>query len=162
MSTRATLANDFLARKRLAVVGVSRDPRDFSRGLFREMLRRGYDLVPVNPAGGTIEGLPCARRVQDIASPVDGALVMTRAAQTEQVVRDCAAAGVRSVWLHRGVGPGAVSDAAVAFCREKGISVVEGECPFMFLPGSGFVHRAHGLFRRLTRGGGAHHAAAGR
>jgi predicted CoA-binding protein len=160
MSTRATLANDFLARKRLAVVGVSRDPRDFSRGLFREMLRRGYDLVPVNPAGGTIEGLTCARRVQDIAPPVDGALVMTRPAQTEDVVRDCAAAGVGRVWLHRGVGPGAVSEAAVAFCREKGISVVEGECPFMFLPGCGFVHRAHGFLRRLTGGGRPHHAAA--
>jgi uncharacterized protein len=159
MSTRATLANAFLARKRLAVVGVSRDPRYFSRGLFREMLRRGYDLVPVNPAGGTIEGLPCARRVQEIAPPVDGALVMTRPAQTEAVVRDCAAAGVARVWLHRGVGPGAVSPAAVAFCREKGISVVEGECPFMFLQGSGFVHRAHGLLRRLTGGGRAHHAA---
>ena len=33
---------DFLGLKRLAVVGVSRDPRDFTRTLFRELQGRGY------------------------------------------------------------------------------------------------------------------------
>jgi uncharacterized protein len=151
MNAQAMRADDFLAQRRLAVVGVSRDHGDFSRGLFRELLRRGYDLVPVNLGGGSIEGLPCARRVQDIAPPVDGALVMTRPAATEQVVRDCAAAGVPRIWLHRGIGPGAVSEAAVAFCREKGISLIAGECPYMFLLSPGFVHQAHGFLRRLAR-----------
>ena len=160
MSMRAVRANDFLAQRRLAVVGVSRDPQDFSRGLFRELLRRGYDLVPVNAAGGVIEGLPCARRVQDVQPPVDGALVMTPPGQAEQVVRDCAAAGVPRVWLHRGIGPGAMSAAAVGVCRENGIAVVEGECPYMFLPAAGFVHRTHGFFRRLARGRGARSAVA--
>ena len=152
MTTRAVLANEFLAERRLAVVGVSRDPKDFSRGLFRELLRRGYDVVPVNPAGGEIEGRPCAAGVQDVAPPVAGVLVMTRSEVSEQVVRDCAEAGVAKVWLHRGIGPGAVSRAAVDFCRLHGIAVVEGECPYMFLPVSGFVHRAHGFIRRLSRG----------
>jgi predicted CoA-binding protein len=154
MNMRAVRANDFLAQRRLAVVGVSRDPHDFSRGLFRELLRRGYDLVPVNPAGGVVEGLPCARRVQDVQPPVDGALLMTPAGRAEQVVRDCADAGIPRVWLHRGIGPGAMSDAAVSLCREKGIAVVDGECPYMFLPASGLVHRTHGFFRRLARSRG--------
>ena len=154
MKMRAVRANDFLAQRRLAVVGVSRDARDFSRGLFRELLRRGYDLVPVNVMGGSVDGLPCARRVQDVQPPVDGALVMTPPGQAEQVVRDCVAAGIPRVWLHRGIGPGAMSDGAVSLCRENGIAVVEGECPYMFLPSSGFVHRTHGFFRRLARGRG--------
>jgi uncharacterized protein len=160
MNTRALRANDFLARQRLAVVGVSRDPRDFSRGLFRELLRRGYDLVPVHPAGGVVEGRPCARCVQDVQPPVEGALVMTPPPAAEQVVRDCVAAGIPRVWLHRGIGPGAVSTAAVSLCHENGIAVVEGECPYMFLPASGFVHRTHGFFRRLARGRGARPAVA--
>jgi predicted CoA-binding protein len=159
MDFRAERARDFLAHERLAFVGVSREAKDFSRGVFRAMRARGYDLVPVNPAGGTIEGLPCVRRVQDISPPVDAVLVMTRREQSEQVVRDCAEAGVRSIWLHRGTGPGAVSEAAVALCHAKGIAVVEGECPFMFLPSSGFVHRVHGFFRGLGRGRGHRHAA---
>lgn len=152
MSTRNRLATDFLAQRRLAVVGVSRDPKDFSRGLFRELRKRGYDLVPVNPAGGEIEGLHCALRVQDIRPPVDGALLMTRPEVSERVVRDCAAASIPRVWLHRGMGPGAVSAAAVELCRQHGIVVVEGECPYMFLPAPGFFHRAHGIVRELARG----------
>ncbi len=48
MTTRREI-DGFLALKRVAMVGVSRDPRDFSRMLFREMKKRGYDMVPVNP-----------------------------------------------------------------------------------------------------------------
>jgi uncharacterized protein len=162
MNARSILANEFLAQRRLAVVGVSRDPKDFSRGLFRELRKRGYDVVPVNPAGGEIEGQPCAASVLDISPPVEGVLVMTRPEVSEQVVRDCAEAGVPRVWLHRGMGPGAVSGGAVDFCRLRGIAVVEGECPYMFLPASGFVHRAHGFFRRRSRTSSARPAEAGR
>ena len=50
---------DFLDHKRVAVVGVSRESRDFSRGLFREFVKRGYDMVPVNPDSKEIEGRQC-------------------------------------------------------------------------------------------------------
>jgi predicted CoA-binding protein len=146
--TTATAITGFLAHRRIALVGVSRNPRDFTRGLLRELVRRGYDVAPVSRQGGTMEGLTCAQRVQDIVPPVEGALLVTPPAATEQVVKDCAEAGIRSVWMHRGVGDGAVSPAAVAFCRGQGMSVVEGACPYMFLPGAGFIHRVHGWLKR--------------
>ena len=60
---------DFLACQRIAMVGVSREPLDFSRGLFRDLQGRGYDMVPVNPKGGEIEGLSCWRSVQEVFPP---------------------------------------------------------------------------------------------
>jgi hypothetical protein len=150
MTTLAVRANEFLAQRRIALVGVSRDPRDLSRTLFHELRQRGYDVVPVHPELASVEGVPCVRRLQDVSPGVDGALLMTPPAATERVVRDCAEAGVARVWMHRGAGRGAVSQAAVAYCREHGIAVVEGACPFMFLPGAGLVHRAHGFLARLV------------
>jgi uncharacterized protein len=144
-------AAEFLAHKRIAMVGVSRDPRDFSRGLLRELRQRGYDVVPVNSQGGEVDGKPCARRVQEITPPVEGALLMTPPSASEGVVRDCAEAGVPRVWLFRGGGTGAVSEAAVTACRERGLSVVEGACPYMFLPHPGLVHRVHGWLWRRPR-----------
>jgi predicted CoA-binding protein len=41
----------FLTHRRMAVVGVSRDPYDFSRTVVAELTRCGYDVVPVNPTG---------------------------------------------------------------------------------------------------------------
>ena len=54
--TERQLIDDFLAQKRIAVVGVSRNPRDFTRTMFNEFIRRGYDAVPVNPNAAEIDG----------------------------------------------------------------------------------------------------------
>ena len=59
--------------------------------------RRGYDVVPVHPTLKQAEGRTCFARVQDVSPPVEAALLMTPPAVTEQVVRDCAEAGVKSL-----------------------------------------------------------------
>jgi predicted CoA-binding protein len=141
-------ARAFLAARRIAVVGVSRDEKDFSRMVFRELARRGHDVVPVNPALAEAEGRRCFPRVQDVSPPADAALLLTPAAQTERVLHDCVAAGIRRVWLHRGGGPGAATPAALAFCAASGIDTVQGLCPFMALPDAAFPHRVHGFLRR--------------
>lgn len=142
--------DSFLSCRRLAIVGVSRDPKDFSRAVYRAFVERGYDAVPVNPAGGEADGRRSVPRVGDVQPPPEAALLLTPPAATAQVVRECAEAGVKRVWMHRGGGQGAVSPEAVALCRERGIDLVEGECPFMFLSGAGPGHRLHRFFRRLA------------
>jgi len=149
MTTRQTI-DDFLGVKRLAVVGVSHKPRDFTRSLFRELRSRGYDLVPVHPEAIEVEGIPAVRRVSEASPPVDGALLLTSPAVTGEVVVECQQAGIRRIWMYRAVGAGAVSPQAVQFCEENGMSVVAGECPFMFLPDSGFPHNFHAFCRKLV------------
>lgn len=151
-------AREFLRAKRIAVVGVSRRQGDFSRMMLRELAKRGYDVVGVHPTLKEAEGHACFARVQDVWPPPDAALLMTSPAITDLVVHDCAVAGVRQVWMHRGGGGGgATSEAAVAYCEAQGIHTVRDLCPFMALPGCGFAHRLHGYFRRkLAPRGGAH------
>jgi predicted CoA-binding protein len=141
---------EFLGQKRLAIAGVSQQPKDFSRLLFREFQARGYDTVPVNPAAREIEGQQCFARVQEIQPPVDGVLLMTTPKVTETVVLDCAEAGIKRVWMYRAAGNGAVSAEAVQFCAANGISVIPGECPFMFFPGTGWGHRFHGWVKKIA------------
>ena len=150
-STTRKQIDEFLACRRLALIGVSRDEKDFSRGLFRELEKRGYDVVPVNPDASEIEGRPCYAQVQDITPPVEGALLLTSPRVTDRVVRDCAKAGVDRIWMHRGEGIGSVSQTAIDFCEDSGIEVVPGFCPYMFLPDTGFIHRAHGFILKLTK-----------
>jgi predicted CoA-binding protein len=142
---------DFLALKRIAMVGVSRDAKDFSRQLFREMCNRGYDMVPVNWVTTEIESRECFQCLQAVRPAVQGALIMTPFYETLRVVQDCAESGIGSVWIYRAGGTGAVSPEAVAFCKENGIRVVEGHCPFMFFRGTAFPHRAHGFLLKLMR-----------
>lgn len=147
MDTR-TAVDRFLAGHRIAVVGVSRRKEDFSRVLFQELAGRGYDVVPVHPSAGKIDGRHAYARVGDVPGALDGALVMTSAKQAAEVVRDCGAAGVPRVWLFRAAGEGAVSPEALRYCRERDIEVVPGECPFMFFGGS--VHALHRAARRVA------------
>ncbi len=147
MDTRAVI-DRMLAGRRLAVVGVSKNPQDMSRMLVADLRKRGYEVVAVRPGMDQLDGRRVYARVQDIPGPVDGAIVMTPPAVTEQVVRDCLEAKILRVWLHRGAGKGAVSEEAVKFCHENGIAVVPGECPFMFLGGS--IHDTHRSIRKVT------------
>jgi len=139
----------FLNLKRLAVVGVSRNSRDFTRKLWDEFKARRYDLVPVHPGVAEIDGRRSFANVVEIDPPVEGALLLNPASATDRVVADCAQAGIGAVWMYRATGAGALSENAVRFCKAKGIRVVAGECPFMFLPQSGWVHRIHGICRKV-------------
>lgn len=148
--TSMASVQEFLALHRFAIVGVSRKDTDFSRSLWREFRSRGYDVVPVNPEAKDIDGQHCFAHVADVEPPIEGALVMTPPAASEDIVRECASSGIRRIWLFRGGGKGSVSDGAVRFCETNGIAVIPGECPFMFLPHGGFVHRFHGFLKKIT------------
>jgi len=150
MTTRADI-DEFLALRRIAMVGVSRNPKDFSRTLFRDLCDRGYDVVPVNLFADEIDGHESFQCLQVIRPAVEGALLMTTPLSTEHVVRDCADAGIRRVWLYRAGGLGAVSRDAVEYCHGNNIRVVEGYCPYLFLPATAFPHRVHGFLMKMTR-----------
>ncbi len=147
-STRE-LIEKFFAYKRIAIAGVSRDANDFSRKVFEEFRSRGYTVVPVNPAAETIRGIPCYASVSDIRPPVKAVLIMTPPRIARDVLNDCADAGIELVWLHKGVGQGAVSQDAIVFCEDRGIGLIAGYCPFMFFNHAGFLHDAHRFFAKL-------------
>src|SRR4051812_23446898 len=140
----------FLAQKRIAVVGISRERQNIGISLFKEFLRLGYEVIPVNPNTPEILGRQCFARVQDILPTPDAALLLTSPAVTNAVVRDCAEAGIKRVWMYRAGGQGSVSPEAVEFCRANGIEVVPGQCPFMFLAPVHGVHRFHRFFYKIA------------
>ncbi len=147
---------DFLGRKRLLVVGVSREPKHFTRRLFRELRDRGYDAVPVNPHASEVDGVPCLARVADADPPAETVLLLTNPAVTGGIAVECAEAGVKAVWMYRApgtpAGTGAVNPSAAAFWRSRGIRVIEGECPFMFFENTEWPHRLHGFCRKVFGG----------
>jgi uncharacterized protein len=150
MATSRRQIDDFLALKRIAVVGVSRNPKETSYALWQELRQRRYDAIPVNPATTEIDGKPCYPSVRDIEPPVEGALIMTTSAVAEHVLEDCAVAGIHQVWLYGGLGGGATSAASVATADRLGLNAVAGHCPYMFLPGTPMFHSFHGLGKKLT------------
>ncbi len=152
-STLATKVDDFLAQKRIAVAGVSRDHSHHPVGnlIYRRLKTTGHEVFAVNPNMQSFEGDRCYPDVRSIPGGVDGVVIITRPEASARIVRDCGAAGVRRVWMHHSGGKGSsVSPEAVAYCREHDIAVIAGACPMMFGPGVDFGHRCTRWFLALT------------
>ena len=133
--------HDFLSQKRIAIAGVSRDNSHHPVGnlIYHRLKKDGHDVFAVNPHMPIFEGERCYPDVQSIPGGVDGVVIVTRPEVTEQIVHDCDSAGVRRVWMHQSLGKGSsVSPAAVEYCHQHDISVIDGACPMMY--GADFGH----------------------
>ncbi len=135
--------DEFLAQKRIAFVGVSRNLATFSRWLYHDMRKRGYDMVPINLHANAIEGVRAYRRVQDIPRPVGGAFIMLKKRFILDAVKDAEAAGVKRLWIHGNFGPSSVPEEIINYCEQNNLSIIAGYCPYMFLPDVFFIHRLH-------------------
>jgi predicted CoA-binding protein len=148
-------AQDFLTQKYLAVAGVSRDNSRHPAAnlIYRRLKTTGHDVFAVNSQMQTFEGDRCYPDVQSIPGGVDGVVIVTRLETTERIVRDCSAAGVRSVWMHQSLGKGtSVSPKAVEFCRQRDIGVIAGGCPMMYGDGVDVGHTCLRWILKLTGG----------
>ena len=147
-----TAIESFLASKRLAFFGVSRNPKEFSRLLYREFRVRGYEVLPVHPEAAEIDGVPCFPKVSEVSPAPDAAMLMLPKHRLEEAVRDCADAGVRKVWAYGISGVKDVPENVNKLAKERGLEFVAGSCPYMFLPDASVLHRFHGwIWKKLGK-----------
>ena len=143
------MVEEFLAQKRIAVVGVSRKKTKFGNAIYKELKQKGYQVFAVNPNITNHEGDICFPDLHSVPEKLDAVVINVSPAQTEKVVREAKQAGINKVWLQQG----SQSDEAVKYCEENGIDCVSNECILMFAQPTAFFHRAHkwvwGVFGKL-------------
>ena len=144
--------DDFLAQKRIAVAGVSRSSDQAANLVYRGLRKANYELFAVNPNVDGVEGDTCYHDLKSISGGVDAVVIATAPEVTEAIVRECSEQSIARVWMHRSFGKGSVSEQAVAFCWENGITAIAGGCPMMFLPRTHFGHRCMRWVLNLTGG----------
>lgn len=137
MPTFEENAQEFLAQKNLAVAGVSRDGGHAANSIYKMLRKNSYQVYPINPNAQEVEGDTCYPDLKAVPGEIDGLLIVTPSDKSLQIAQDCAAAGVPRVWMHgnafMGDSASSVSQEAVDFCQENGITVIAGGCPLMYL-----------------------------
>jgi predicted CoA-binding protein len=149
------LVRDFLAQKKIAVVGVSDRRETGCNAAYRTFQHKGYTVYAVNPRLTTFDGAPCYPDLKSIPERPDGVFILANPTVADQIVQQCIELGVKRVWMHcmMGTKPGlaagstSVSPDAVQKCREHGIAVIPGSCPNQFLPSD----VGHVMMRKLWR-----------
>ena len=155
MAKLDNLVQDFLAQKKIAIVGVS-DKRETGCNLaYRRFKENGYQVYAVNPRIDTFDGAPCYPDLKSIPKKPDAVFILTGPKVSEQIVQQCVDLSIKHVWMHcmMGTKPGlaasmtSVSQSAVEMCKANGIAVIPGSCPNQFLkPDFG-----HGMMRVMWR-----------
>jgi hypothetical protein len=152
MTTIKDAASEFLAHKRVAVTGVSREPKGHgSNVVYKRLRERGYEVFAVNPNAKEVEGDPAYHDLRSIPGGVEAVVIGTRPETADETMRECAELGIKHVWMHRGPGPGSVSEAAAEYGRGQGITVIDGGCPCMFDPTADIGHKAMRFVFTLNR-----------
>jgi predicted CoA-binding protein len=135
-------ASEFLARKRIAVTGVSRRAKEHGANtVFKRLRDRGYEVFAVNPNTDHVEGAVSYHDLKSIPGGVEAVVIATAADKAEATMRECAELGITQVWMHRSYGPGSVNTAATSYGREQGITVIDGGCPCMYGPAADLGHK---------------------
>ncbi len=135
-------ASEFLAKKRVAVTGVSRTAKSHgSNNVYTRLRGRGYQVYAVNPNASEVEGDRCYPDLRSIPGGVEAVVIGTRPEIAEDTMRECAELGIEHVWMHRGPGAGSVSNPATEYGRRHGITVIDGGCPCMFDPTADLGHK---------------------
>ena len=122
-STKAAVEN-FVGQHKLAVVGVSRDTKKFGNMAYKALKEKGYQVYPINRNIETVEGDRCFADLSALPEKVDGVLIVVPPTETEKVVREADAAGIKNVWMQQG----AESDEAIQYCQQHDLNEVHGEC----------------------------------
>ncbi|HUH95830.1 MAG TPA: CoA-binding protein [Anaerolineales bacterium] len=155
MSQVDPLVKDFLAQKKIAVVGVSDQRETGCNSNYLKFKNAGYQGYAVNPRLRTYDGAPCYPDLRSIPEKPDAVFIFANPKVTDLIVRQCVELGIGHVWMHcmMGTRPGlaagisSVSPEAVELCRANGIAVIPGTCPNQFLKPDPF----HNLMRILWR-----------
>ena len=150
MLTLEEAAQDFLAQKRIAVAGVSRQGDTAGNIIYKKLRESGYQAFAVNPNAGEVEGDKCYPNLAAIPDGVDGLVIAAPPQAAVGLVRECAEAGVKRVWMHRSFGQGSVDEEAARLGRELGLTVIPGSCPMMFCEPVDIAHKCMRWFIRVS------------
>lgn len=141
--TKKELIDKFLSSPRIAVAGVSRDNKKFGYIVYRDLIKKGYNVVPVNPNLSEIDGDKCYSSLEDIPGSLTTLFTVVKPEQTEVLLNNLRS-DIKTIWMQ----PGSESPAAISKCEDKGLDLITGECILMYAKPNGF-HNVHRFFNKI-------------
>ena len=150
----------FFAPKSVAIVGAGERPTSSGGAVLRNLQISGYggEIIPINPKGGKIHGLPVRKSLRDLTAPADLVVVLVRPDIVPDILREAASTGHRNVLILPGgfseAGPeGIAREALVAEIAADASIMIGGPNSAGLIDIAGGNKFAAAFFQRTPRGG---------
>lgn len=132
-STSDVVIKEILKTTRtIALIGASDKPDRPSYAVMKYLIRRGYQVIPVNPfnAGKEILGEFVFGTLSEISTPIDMVDIFRKPNEVGQIVDAAIAADAKAIWMQIGV----VNQEAAKRATAAGITVIMDRCPKIEIP----------------------------
>lgn len=111
-------------RNRIAIVGVSSDPRKWGHKIYKTLRSTGFEVYPINPKYSKIGDDPCYPNLKSLPKKPDTVITVVPPSVTENIVRECKNLKIERVWMQ----PGSESKDSIYFCDNNNIKVLYNSC----------------------------------
>lgn len=148
--------SSFFQSKAIALTGFSRNPKSFSRLIYNALTDRNFVVYPVNPNFNGDDSIRVYPSLSQVPVDVDAVYILNHKKTSFQIAREAASLGIRKIWIHTKCN----SAEAREIEKKYGISMIMGECFFMWAEPVKGVHRFHRFIRTLFGGHREHHHQA--
>ncbi|MEJ5350055.1 MAG: CoA-binding protein [Melioribacteraceae bacterium] len=114
--------------KRIAVIGISRNPDKISRIIAEFLINKGYEVFGVNPNFNNANGIKVYSRLIDIPYDIDIVNVFRKSQDIPEIIPDVIKKNPGALWLQQGIR----NDNAVQPVIENGIFTVQDKCIMVY------------------------------
>jgi predicted CoA-binding protein len=122
----------FETMRRIAVIGLSRDPRKAARRVPSYLAAQGYEVVGVNPFADRLLGRPAHATVAEVDGELDLVVIFRPSGEAGRFVSEASERPERpAIWLQEGIR----ADPEASAVRQAGRFLVQDLCTYK-------VHRA--------------------
>jgi len=139
----ASAHEHFWEHNSFVVVGDS-EMKGFPFLTYRGLKRLGKTVVPVDLGGSVVDDDQTVRKIEDLLTSVEAAVLELPRERTAEIIAKVAAIGIRNVWLHQGTD----TPAALKAAQSAGLKVLHGNCAVMYVNCTSF-HKIHRLLWRF-------------
>ena len=110
--------------RNVAMVGVSANPDKPSNKVFQYLTENGYNVIPVNPTIGEVDGKKCYANLSAIPQKVEVVDIFRRSEDVPPIVDEAIKIGAKAIWMQEGI----INNSAAEKAQSAGLLVVMDKC----------------------------------
>jgi len=137
---------NFFTNDEVLFIGLSSNPKSFSRSVYRDFLKVGIDVYPLGMKSFSIDEDNIYNSIEDLPKVPSCAYILLNKENTKIAVNNIKGKGVKKILFH---SSSTVDPMTLEECRQLGIETVVA-CPKMMISKAP-IHKIHGFIAGVRK-----------